>query len=161
MRRVILAILGTAAGLVLLLSFKTHASSGQISSTALPNGTGSAPAKAPVASTSAGTGSGSGSSGSGTASTAAKTVDGDVEQTIYGPIQVTITVKSGKITAVNVPEYPNNTFRDVQINQFAVPQLVQETIAANSASIDSVSGATYTSQGYISSLQSAIDKAGL
>jgi uncharacterized protein with FMN-binding domain len=177
LRRVILAVLGTAAGLVLLLSFKTHASSGLITSTPVPNGTGTSPTQAPVASGSAGTGSGAGSGGSpaggkpgaksgssggsSTASTAARTVPGDVEQTIYGPLQVTITVKSGKITAVSVPEYPNGTFRDVQINQFALPQLIQETVAANSASIDSVSGATYTSQGYISSLQSAIDKAGL
>jgi uncharacterized protein with FMN-binding domain len=88
-------------------------------------------------------------------------VTGDVAQTIYGPIQVAITVKSGKITAVTVPEYPNGSFRDQQINAFAIPQLVQETVAASSAQIDQVSGATYTSQGYVQSLQSAIDKAGL
>ena len=57
--------------------------------------------------------------------------------------------------------YPDGTMRDVQINEFALPELVQETISADSASIDAVSGASYTSQGYISSLQSAIDKAGI
>jgi uncharacterized protein with FMN-binding domain len=88
-------------------------------------------------------------------------VAGDVVQTIYGPIQVTITVKGGKITTVKVPEFPDGTMRDEQINSFALPELIQETVAADSARIDSVSGATYTSQGYDSSLQSAIDKAGL
>jgi uncharacterized protein with FMN-binding domain len=165
MRRVILAIVTTAAGLVLLLSFKTHASSGLASSTIItPAGqNGSSPAAkastAPKAGTS-GSGSGSGS-GSSAASTAAKTVAGNAVQTIYGPIQVTITVKGGKITAVNVPTYPNGTGRDMEINSYALPQLVQETLSANSAQIDGVSGATYTSQGYVSSLQSAIDKAGL
>ena len=86
---------------------------------------------------------------------------GDVVQTAYGPIQVDITVKDGKITAVNVPVYPDGTMRDAQINQFALPELNQETISADSASIDAVSGASYTSQGYISSLQSAVDKAGI
>jgi uncharacterized protein with FMN-binding domain len=103
-------------------------------------------------------GSGSGYGGS-SASGVSKTVAGDVVQTIYGPIQVTITVKSGKITAVHVPTYPNQTFRDQEVNSFALPQLVQETLSANSAQIDGVSGATYTSQGYVSSLQSALDKA--
>jgi uncharacterized protein with FMN-binding domain len=88
-------------------------------------------------------------------------VNGDEVQTVYGPIQVSITVKGGKITAANVPVYPNGTMRDVQIDQFALPQLIQETVSANSAKIDAVSGASYTSQGYIQSLQSAVDKAGI
>jgi uncharacterized protein with FMN-binding domain len=163
MRRAILAIVTTAVGLVLLLSFKTHASSGLASSTIItPTGrSGSSPAAtsstAPKAKAS-GSGSGSGSSA---ASPASKTVAGDVVQTIYGPIQVTITVQGGKITTANVPTYPQGTFRDQEINSYAIPQLVQETVSANSAQIDGVSGATYTSQGYVSSLQSAIDKAGL
>lgn len=169
MRRVLLAIVCTAAGLALLLTFKTHASTGLASSATLTPAkqetpaTPAATAKAKSGAGSSGSGSsGSGSSGSGSSgSSAARTVTGDVAQTIYGPIEVTITVKSGKITAVTVPEYPNGTFRDQQINAFAIPQLVQETVAASSAQIDQVSGATYTSQGYIQSLQSAIDKAGL
>ena len=164
MRRVILAIVATAAGLVLLLTFKTHSSTG-LASTQSPvivtpttgsSGTGGS-GKAGSGSSGASSSSGSGSS-SAASSAAAKTVAGAEVQTIYGPIQVTITVKGGKITTVNVPVYPNGTMRDVQINSFALPELVQETVAANSASIDGVSGATYTSQGYISSLQSALDK---
>jgi uncharacterized protein with FMN-binding domain len=162
MRRAILAIVTTAVGLVLLLSFKTHASSGLASSTIItPASQNTSPAAKSSAASKSGSGSGSGGSTTSSASTASKTVAGNVVQTIYGPIQVTITVKSGKITAVNVPTYPNGSGRDMEINSYALPQLVQETLSANSAKIDGVSGATYTSQGYVSSLQSAIDKAGL
>jgi uncharacterized protein with FMN-binding domain len=162
MRRAILAIVTTAVGLVLLLSFKTHASSGLAASTVItPAGQNASPAAKSSATSKSGSGSGSGGSTTSSASKTSKTVAGDVVQTIYGPIQVTITVKSGKITAVNVPTYPNGSGRDMEINSYALPQLVQETLSANSAKIDGVSGATYTSQGYVSSLQSAIDKAGL
>jgi uncharacterized protein with FMN-binding domain len=171
MRRVILAIVCTAAGLALLLSFKTRGPVGLASASATPqgqNGTSGSSSGSPSASSgSAGTagtgasGSSGGKSASSTSTTASKTVAGDVVPTIYGPIQVTITVKDGKISAVNVPVYPDGTSRDDQINSFALPELISETVAADSAHVDSVSGATYTSQGYISSLQSAIDKAGL
>jgi uncharacterized protein with FMN-binding domain len=168
LRRVILAIVATAVGLVLLLSFKSHSSTGLAASSIISpqNGTGtsttgtSSTAGTGTTSPSSGSkssGSNSGSSGSGSS----RTVDGNEVQTVYGPIQVDITVKGGKITAANVPVYPNGTMRDVQIDQFALPQLIQETVSASSASIDAVSGASYTSQGYISSLQSAIDKAGI
>ena len=164
MRRVILAIVATAVGLVLLLSFKSHSSSGGLaSSISSPDQNGTATPSTEPASA-AGTGTSSTSSGSKSTdskSTGSKTVDGSSVQTIYGPIQVDITVKGGKITAVSVPVYPDGTMRDVQINEFALPELVQETISADSANIDAVSGASYTSQGYISSLQSAIDKAGI
>ena len=164
MRRVILAIAATAVGLVLLLSFKSHSSSGGLASTITPpDQNGTAPSTADP-STAAGTGTTSPSGGStsgGKGAGTSQTVDGDSVQTAYGPIQVDITIKNGKITAVNVPVYPERTMRDVQINEFALPELVQETISADSANIDAVSGASYTSQGYISSLQSAIDRAGL
>ncbi|HEY6749435.1 MAG TPA: FMN-binding protein, partial [Mycobacteriales bacterium] len=63
--------------------------------------------------------------------------------------------------AVTAVDYPQNNQRDIEINQFAIPQLNQEATAARSATIDTVSGATVTSDGYIQSLQSARDKAGL
>jgi len=74
-------------------------------------------------------------------------------------VQVKITVSSGTITNVAVPEYPTESFRDQEINQQAIPQLVSETLNAQSAQLDMVSGATYTSDGYLQSLQSAIDEA--
>jgi len=167
LRRVILAIVATAAGLVLLLSFKTHSGSGGLASSPITspdqNGTATSPTGASSAAGN-GTTTKSKSSGSKPASSgsgSSQTVDGDVVQTVYGPIQVDITVKDSKITAVSVPVYPDNTERDIQIGDFALPELVQETISADSANIDAVSGASYTSQGYISSLQSAVDKAGI
>lgn len=156
MRRVILAICATAVGLVLLLSFKTHTQSGA---------TGASPAAAlgsPAPGSGAAGPTASGSAKSGTAgSAAAKTVTGAVWPTIYGPVQVKITVAGGKITAATAVEYPLDTPRDQQINSYAIPQLNSEAVAAGGAQIDTVSGATYTSQGYIGSLQSALDKAGL
>lgn len=172
MRRAILAILATAIGLALLLSFKTHGTASAPAIVAPAAGSQPSSPSSPASSSSGSSGSSgsggsggsssssgsSGTSGSGGSSAARTTVTGDSVQTIYGPIQVSITVSGGKITGVSVPVYPQGTMRDVQINQFAIPQLIQETEAANSANIDMVSGATYTSQGYIQSLQSALDK---
>jgi uncharacterized protein with FMN-binding domain len=73
---------------------------------------------------------------------------------------VQITIANGQITAVDAVEYPTAKARDVQINTRAVPQLNRETLAAQSAQIDMISGATYTSVGYITSLQSALDMVG-
>jgi uncharacterized protein with FMN-binding domain len=163
MRRVILAICATAVGLVLLLSFKTH------TQTAAPGTSPAAALGSPSPGPSGAAGStGTASTGGGTtgqtapASTgAAKTVTGAAWPTIYGPVQVRVTVKAGKLSAVTAVEYPTETPRDYQINTFAVPQLNAEALAAGSAKIDTVSGATYTSGGYVGSLQNALDKAGL
>ncbi|UDY23435.1 FMN-binding protein [Nocardioides sp. Kera G14] len=89
------------------------------------------------------------------------TVTGDSVDTQWGPVQVAITVSDGKITDVQVPVYPSNNGKDQEINSYALPQLIQETLDAQSADIDMVSGATVTSDGYIGSLQSALDEAGL
>jgi hypothetical protein len=101
----------------------------------------------------------SGSLGPGAPSGAASVV-GRVVPTQYGPIQVAIEVKDGKILAVKVLRYPDSSSRDIEINQRAVPILIQETLDAQNAGIDMVSGATYTSAGYEGSLQSALDQAG-
>ena len=175
MRRIILAIVSTTAALVFLLTFKTHSVS---SVTAPPaavgtpsantgggsgtsSGTGTIGGASPTPSSTSGSGTGNGGTGSGGTTSAAKTVTGDAADTIYGPVQVQITVKNGKLTAANATVYPTGTPRDAQINAFAIPQLEQETVAAGNANIDAVSGATYTSNGYIASLQSALSKAGI
>jgi uncharacterized protein with FMN-binding domain len=88
-------------------------------------------------------------------------VTGQTVDTRWGPVQVAITVQNKKITAVAVPVYPDGNNRDAEINSYALPQLVQETLSAQSAHINVVSGASVTSDGYISSLQSAIDAAQL
>jgi uncharacterized protein with FMN-binding domain len=154
LRRVIFAIVTTASALVFLLSFKTHST--PVAATSPPSASAS---NAPGATTSkAASGS---SSSAGGASSAATTVTGAEAQTIYGPVQVKVTVKNGKVTAAEAIEYPNNDPRDAQINAYAIPALNSEAVSASSARIDTISGATYTSQGYMSSLQSALDKAGL
>lgn len=103
----------------------------------------------------------SGSAGSSSSTTGSKTVTGDTAQTQWGPVQVSLTIAGGKVTDVQVPVYPYNNPRDQEINDYALPVLVKETMSAQSADIDMVSGATVTSQGYLTSLQSALDKAGL
>jgi hypothetical protein len=153
MRRVILAIVSTVVGLVLLLTFKTHSTSGA----------GSPPAAigTPSAGGASGaSGSGGGSdAGGGTGTAGATTVTGAAASTIYGPVQVQIMVKGGKVTAAKAVEYPQDTPRDSQINAFAIPVLDREAASVGSDKIDMVSGATYTSQGYLTSLQNALDQA--
>ena len=165
MRRVILAIVGTAAGLVVLLSFKTHSTSAAATPPAAISGTSgqaSASAAAPSASGgSSGSSPSSASSSPASVTTTAKTVTGDVSDTMFGPVQVQITVKNGKVTAAQAVQYPQESARDQEINSYAIPVLNQEAVSAGSASIDAVSGATYTSGGYVTSLQSALDKAGI
>jgi uncharacterized protein with FMN-binding domain len=88
-------------------------------------------------------------------------VTGDVARTQWGPVQVELTVSAGSVSEVSVVQYPSGNSRDEQINSYALPVLVQETIDAQSANIDMVSGATVTSVGYLQSLQGALDQAGL
>jgi uncharacterized protein with FMN-binding domain len=74
---------------------------------------------------------------------------------------VQLTVRNGSITKVSILQYPNGNGRDVEIADYSLPVLIRETLASQSAHIDMVSGATYTSTGYIQSLQSALDQANL
>ena len=89
------------------------------------------------------------------------TYTGASASTIYGPVQVQITLVGGKITNAIALTYPTASFRDQQINQQAIPYLIQETLAAQSANIQGVGGASYTSQGWYTSLVSALAKAGM
>ena len=122
---------------------------------------GSAGSSSSAGSTS-GSGSSSGStSGSGSSSSVSGTFAGATTQTQFGPVQVQIVVADGKITDVTALQLTDRDGRSVQISQQAAPILRQEALQAQSATIQAVSGATYTSEGYTTSLQSAIDKAGL
>jgi uncharacterized protein with FMN-binding domain len=150
MRRVVLAFASTVAGLLALLSFKTHTASVAAPPAAVSTvgpGTSSASSASPSPSASAASGT--------------KTVTGDSVSTQWGNVQVQITVTNGKITSATAVDYPQNNGRDQQINAYAIPVLQQESVGATSANIDMVSGATVTSGGYVQSLQSALDKAGL
>ncbi|MFD5570537.1 FMN-binding protein [Streptomyces cadmiisoli] len=89
----------------------------------------------------------------------ARTLTGAVAQTEYGPVQVRVTVQGGKITRAEAVQAPSGG-RSTEITADAVPRLNEAAVAAGSADIDAVSGATYTSGGYKQSLQSALDQAG-
>ncbi|MFD7089658.1 FMN-binding protein [Streptomyces sp. NPDC059892] len=141
MRRAILITTGTSALIVALLALKPHQ---------LPTLAGVAP-RSPTSSS-------SGTSGT-SAGTGTGTFTGDPIDTRYGTVQVAVTLSQGKITAVKVVRAPDQNGRDQQISSYALPRLTQEVIGAQSAHIDAVSGASYTSQGYIQSLQSALDQA--
>ena len=150
MRRIVLWCMSTLTALVLLFGYHTSTSSQAAAG-------GQSSAVTPVQS---GSDASSGTASSGT-STASSTVTGDEASTRWGPVQVELTVANGSITDVSVLQYPNGNGKDQQINARALPILVQETLDAQSAKIDMVSGATVTSGGYLESLQSALDKAGL
>ena len=162
MRRVVLALGGTVAGLVMLLSFRSHmASTASAGVTAGSGGTGTSPGS--------GSAAGSGSSGaSGAAAASAPVgagsgtgtaVTGDAIATPYGPTQVQVTLNAGKIVKVTVLQHTDDGTNSQMIDGHALPLLDNETLTAQSAKIDAVSGASYTSAGYIKSLQSALDKA--
>jgi uncharacterized protein with FMN-binding domain len=154
-RRIVLAGAGTATALVLLFGYHTSTQGAGGPHTAVV-------AAGPGTGTTSSTGSGASGSTSGTASGAKSgTFTGGVAQTMWGPVQVRITVSGGKVTDAQAVVVPSGNMRDVSINQYAVPILNQEAVQASSAQIDAVSGATVTSGGYISSLQSALDAAGL
>ena len=89
------------------------------------------------------------------------TYKGKAASTRYGPVQVEIDVSGGRMSDIRVIQYPTRDRQDVMINNYALPILIQESLAAQSANVDTVSGATYTSIGYKQSLQSAIDQAGI
>ncbi|MGO9781210.1 MAG: FMN-binding protein [Streptosporangiaceae bacterium] len=182
MRRVVLAIVGTVAGLVVLLTFKSHTGTPAVSAAAPagaagPGGTAGASSGAGTANGAGGatpSGAARGTSGGGSApsgssappgtapgqgdATDTRIITGNVANTIYGPVQIQAAVKAGKIIKVTILQQPSTTAHDLQIGAFAFPQLEAETLSAQSAKIDMVSGATYTSGGYIQSLQSAIDR---
>ncbi len=153
MKRVLLSVIGTVLGLVALLSFKSHGKplvSGALPSAALPASAAS--------STPAGT---SQSSGAPPSPSSNRSFLGQAVQTQYGVVQVKLTVSGTKITNVSFAQLTAYDGRSQEINSQAAPILLQETLSAQNAQIDTVSGASYTSDGYVQSLQSALDQAGI
>ncbi|MFE4605303.1 FMN-binding protein [Kitasatospora indigofera] len=157
MRRAVVASSATVAGIVLLLSLKPHEAA--TTPAALGAGTGTGSSGTGSSGTGAGTDAGAASPSAGAASGTVRTVTGSAANTRFGPVQVKVTLDGTKITKVEAVEYPTHDRRDQEINSYAVPLLNQEALDAQSADIDVVSGATFTSQGYTSSLQSALDQA--
>ncbi|MFJ5233910.1 FMN-binding protein [Kitasatospora sp. NPDC088391] len=153
MRRAVVTASATAAGVVLLLSLKPHDPAAPVTAIGATGASGAS-------------GSTGGTGGTGGATTDAsnggtsRSVTGDAVSTRYGPVQVKVALDADRrITKIDVVQYPSRDHRDQEINSYAIPVLNQEALAAQSAKIDVVSGATYTSDGYTRSLQSALDKA--
>ena len=155
MKRLILAVAGTIAGLIALLSFQTHAGPAAVGS--LPAATlGPGPSLVtPSARTgAAGPGPSPPSGGPDAVTTLGQTV-----HTQFDTIQVRIVTVGGQIRSVAFAKLAGDEQLSDLINAHAGPLLLQRTLKAQSADIDTVSGATYTSDGYRQSLQSALDKA--
>lgn len=179
MRRAVLALGGTVAGLAALFSYKTHVPTVTALTTPItPTESATSPPATPTMPTLMPPTTKPSATKSASAKPTAKkttapaytpppthsapppkpsgTFTGQAVDTNYGPVQVQITVSDGKITAANGVDEGGSS-----IGQNAIPQLDQEAVQAQSANIQAVSGATYTSQGYVQSLQQAIDSAHL
>jgi uncharacterized protein with FMN-binding domain len=145
MRRIAITVAATVSIVVLLFSYHTSTNQDQVAAV------GDLPVAPQPAAPSGPSASGAPSGGD------SGTFTGAAADTRYGPVQVQITVSGGRITSARTLQVPQQSSRDVRINSAAVPILNNETVQAQSAQIDTVSGATYTSEGYAQSLQSAID----
>ncbi|MBE3076468.1 MAG: FMN-binding protein, partial [Actinobacteria bacterium] len=150
MRRIVTSILSTISIMVLLFSYHTSSSNATVSASPLVQQPASSDPNPPSGS------SRNGGSATNRPSPAAKpspapaavAYTGGVAGTRWGPVQVQITVQGGKITKSIAVQYPQGNGRDVQINGYALPILDQEVVQRQSASIDTISGATVTSDGY-------------
>ncbi|MGF7228567.1 MAG: FMN-binding protein [Candidatus Saccharibacteria bacterium] len=133
---------------VSLATIKTPSSSSSTSSTPASS-TSSSPASSP--------------SSTGTTTTTGTYKDGTYKGTsadaYYGNVQVSATISGGKITAVTFLDSPHTHDTSIVINQQAMPYLQQEAIQAQSANVQIVSGATFTSQAFVQSLSSALSQA--
>ncbi len=157
MKRAPIVITSTAAGLVLVLTFhtsppslhvKTATGSTNDGTTGKPGGSttttpGATPTTEPTG-----------------ANTTRKATGSDIQYR-YGDIQLEVTTSGSRITDISIAQEGSSDGRSFQINSQAVPILQSESLSAQSAQIDGVSGATYTSEAYAQSLQSALDKLGI
>ena len=167
MNRVVAVLLATVGGLAVLFTFKTTPTAAkhvtlapigkQPAATAPPNnsGSGASSGSSPTTATPGVTSPPTTAAPSG----ASKTYDGQVFENQYGPVQVRVVMQGGKITDIQALQMPVDRMRSAEISQYAEPYLRQEALQAQSAQIDIVSGATFTSENYAQSLQSALDQA--
>jgi uncharacterized protein with FMN-binding domain len=136
----------TALGLAATLGFNTrHAESATTTTTSTTAAVAATPA----------------SSSSSTAKTTSKTVTSDSVSTPYGPVQLKVTFTDGKVTKIEPVSLPSNDPKSQEINAYAGPQLQASALSKKDGTVDAVSGATFTSNGYQAALQSALDKAGI
>lgn len=172
MRRAPIIVTATIVGTAGVLLFKplpassltgTGSSAGTSDSTA-DSGSSSAQGSTAPGST-AGTGAAastpsSSAAASGSTKAVSTTATGAVETDRYGNTQVKVTIDNGTITDVSVLQYNDGDPRSAQISQQAIPTLRAEVLSKQTAAVDAVSGATYTSNAYEASLQAALDTAG-
>jgi uncharacterized protein with FMN-binding domain len=172
-KRAVVAISATALALILLFSFKTP--DGRLGTTlgsskgpvGVVAGASAAPTRAPAGQAAGGGATKTPAATGAPAATAAPaggsfkdgTVSGPVVDTRFGPVQVEVTIAGGKVADVTALELPSDHPRSEMISQYAEPILHSEAVQAQSAQIDLVSGATYTSLAYERSLQAALDQA--
>ena len=145
MRRLVVLAALTAIGVILVLTFRTRAPDAPA-------------AQSPVASISRPASSAAPSTAPPTLAAGTHTVTGQRIATTWGFVQVQIRVADRRLVDVTALEVPHGNPTDVDINRDAVPQLRAAALAAQSAHIDTISGATVTSGGYLRSLQSALDR---
>ena len=144
MKRAPVVLTATAAGLAATLGFHAHSRATTVATATATSSSSSSSSKSSTSTSASGT----------------KTVTSDVVSTRYGPVQLKVTISGGKITDVQALQLPSQDPKDVEINNYAAPILRQSALSAQSAKINVVSGATYTSDGYMQALQSALDTAG-
>jgi uncharacterized protein with FMN-binding domain len=168
MRRAVPAVIATVGGLALLANFHTGggAKPGFLAAASSAPGTSSTTAGTtrPPSTTGPGTTAGAGpppspSTSTTTAPTATRQINGQVVGTQFGDVEVRVTISGGRITDVQSVELPFEHQRSEEISQQAAPLLHDEVLQAQSAQIDLISGATYTSEAYRQSLQAALDQA--
>ncbi len=161
MRRIAMAFMTTVSSVVLLFSYHTSRNEAAVAAPDPASPGSAATGSAATGSATTGSATTGSATGGGTSAQSSKTYTGDAVDTRWGPVQVEIAVSNGQIVSADVVQVPWENDHDIQINTYAVPILNSEVVAAQSANIDSVSGATVTSGGYQQSVQSAIDQAGL
>ncbi|MGP4043651.1 FMN-binding protein [Streptomyces sp. 2A115] len=137
MKRALPILVLTVAGLIPVWRYAPSSGTTSTTEVAAP-----APAPSPTSSSSSSAGSGD----------ASQVVQGSTVNTEKGAVQVEVTFEGDKISSVRMLQQPNHPQTTA-----AVPKLIAETLEAQSADIDAVSGATITSEGYVDSLQAAID----
>jgi uncharacterized protein with FMN-binding domain len=152
MRRSPIILTATVAGTAGVLAFHTHAPA---AATAAASSSPATPVSSSDTSTSK-----AASSSSSSSKRVSGTATGDAVATQYGDAQVRVTVKGGKIVKVQALQLQGNDPRSLQISSSAEPVLQQEVLSKQTANVDAVSGATFTSASYTQSLQSALDKLG-
>jgi uncharacterized protein with FMN-binding domain len=151
MKRAPIVLSATVAGTAAVLGFHAH-------NTVSPLAVASTKAGSPASSSTTTTKSTNTKSAKASAGT--KTALGDAMSTRYGPAQVRVTVSNGKIVKIEAVQLQNSDSKSAAISSYAAPVLQQSVLSRQTAAVDTVSGATYTSLSYEGSLQSALDKVG-